>query len=95
MPALSKGESDLLLGTASTTRDQLIVALLLYPGIRPSELVALEERHVNLDRNPPVVVIEGSVHDPTRTKTEAGARTIPLNVGGQGRADQPHQDPPD
>ena len=83
VPALSTGESDLLLRAASTTRDQLIVALLLYTGIRPSELVALEERHVNLDRNPPVVVIEGSVHDPTRTKTEAGARTIPLNVGGQ------------
>jgi len=82
VPALSKGESDLLLGTAPTTRDQLIVALLLYTGLRPSELVALEERHVDLARNPPVVVIEGSVHNPTRTKTEAGARTIPLNVGG-------------
>ena len=83
VPALTKGEAEALLAAASTPRDQLIVALLLYTGIRPSELVALEERHINLERVPPVVVIEGSVHDPTRTKTEAGARTIPLNVGGQ------------
>jgi len=82
-PALTQGEAKRLLKEAPTQRDALIVALLLYTGMRPSELVALKERHIRLDHTPPVVVIEGSIHDPNRAKTEAGHRTIPLTIGGQ------------
>src|SRR5205807_6866723 len=62
-------------------RDRLIVAMLLYTGMRPSELLALDEQHIRLDRNPPVVEIRGSVHDPDATKSQAGFRDVPLTVG--------------
>ena len=55
--------------------------MLLYTGMRPSELLALDEQHIRLDRTPPVVEIRGSVHDPDATKTQAGVPRRPLTVG--------------
>jgi len=80
-PALTQGEAERLLKAASTSRDRLMVAMLLYTGMRPSELLALDEQHIRLDRTPPVVVIRGSVHNPDATKTQAGFRDVPLTVG--------------
>jgi integrase len=80
-PALSQGEAQRVLKAALTGRDRLIVAMLLYTGMRPSELLALEEQHIRLDRTPPVVEIRGTVHDPGATKTQAGFRDVPLTVG--------------
>ncbi len=80
-PALTHGEAELLLKNAATERDRLLVAMLLYTGLRPSEVLALDEQHVRLDRTPPVVEVRGSVHHPDATKTQAGFRDIPLTVG--------------
>ncbi len=80
-PALTQGEAERLLKAALTGRDRLIVAMLLYTGMRPSELLALEEQHIRLDRTPPIVEIRGTVHDPDATKTQAGFRDVPLTVG--------------
>jgi integrase len=80
-PALTQGEAEHLLKAALTGRDRLIVAMLLYTGMRPSELLALDEQHIRLDRTPPVVEIRGTVHDPDATKTQAGFRDVPLTVG--------------
>ena len=55
--------------------------MLLYTGMRPSELLAIEEQRIRLDRTPPIVEVRGTVHDPTATKSEAGYRDIPLTVG--------------
>ncbi|MGI8609782.1 MAG: tyrosine-type recombinase/integrase [Candidatus Dormibacteria bacterium] len=79
--ALTKGEAERLMNAAAGTRDKVIVAMLLYTGMRPSELIILEERHVNFNSSPPVVQVRGSIWDPERTKTEAGFRTIPLTIG--------------
>ena len=80
-PALGRGEAERLLKAALTARDRLIVAMLLYTGMRSSELLALEEQHIRLDRTPPVVEIRGTVHDPDASKTRAGFRDVPLTVG--------------
>lgn len=80
-PALTQGEAGALLKAALTGRDRLIVAMLLYTGMRPSELLALEEQHIRLDRTPPVVEIRATLHDPGATKTHAGFRDVPLTVG--------------
>jgi len=80
-PALTQGEAARLLRAALTSRDRLIIAMLLYTGMRPSELLALEEQHIRLDRTPPVVEIRGTVHDADATKTQAGFRDVPLTVG--------------
>ena len=80
-PPLTQGEVDVLLKKAPSPRDRLIVALLVYTGMRPSELLALEEDNVRLDRDPPIVEIRGSVHDIDMTKTQAGFRDLPLTIG--------------
>lgn len=80
-PALTQTEAERLLKAELTARDRLIVAMLLYTGVRPSELLALEEQHVRLDRTPPVVEIRGTVHHPDATKTRAAFRDVPLTVG--------------
>jgi integrase len=80
-PALTQSEAERLLKAAPSPRDRLIVAMLLYTGIRPSELLALDEDSIRLDRVPPIVEIRGSVHDPHATKTQAGFRDVPLTVG--------------
>ncbi len=51
-PPLTQAEAAALLEKASTQRDRLIVAMLLYTGLRPSELIVLEESHIRLDRTP-------------------------------------------
>jgi integrase len=79
--ALTQAEATKLLQKAPTERDRLIVAMLLYTGMRPSELVALEESHIRLDRTPPIVEIRGTVHNKHQTKTQAGYRDIPLTIG--------------
>jgi integrase len=80
-PPLTHGEADRLIKEAPTPRDRLAVAILLYTGVRPSELLALDESHVRLDRTPPVLEIRGTIHDPTATKSEAGFRDVPLTIG--------------
>jgi len=79
--ALTPGEAKRLLNAAPTGRDRLIVAMLLYTGMRPSELLALDAQHIRLDRTPPVVEIRGTVHDPDSKKAQAGFRDVPLTVG--------------
>jgi integrase len=80
-PPLTHTEADRLLKAATTGRDRLAIAMLLYTGMRPSELLALGEQHISLDRIPPVVAIRGSVHDPTPTKSQVGFRDVPLTIG--------------
>lgn len=80
-PALTQGEAARLLKAALTGRDRLAVAMLLYTGMRPSELLSLEEQHIRLDRTPPVVEIRGTLHGGDATNTGAGFRDVPLTVG--------------
>lgn len=79
-PALTHMETETLLDAAPKRRDRLVIAILLFTGMRPSELLALDEKHVRLDRNPPVVEIRGSVHTAYRPKSEP-FRDVPLTVG--------------
>ena len=79
--ALTHGEAEFLMKSARTARDRVIVAMLTYTGMRPSELLAVEAQHVHLERSPPVVEIRGSVHDLDTAKTHAGFRDVPLTVG--------------
>ena len=83
VPAFTKQEAEVLISHAAPWRDRLIVTLLLYTGMRPSELVALEEQDVLLDGRTPLVRIVRSIHDPDGTKTPAGVRSLPLTLGGQ------------
>lgn len=78
---LTHTEATRLLEQASTQRDRLIVATLLYTGLRPSELVALEESHIRLDSSPQVVEVRGTAHSKYQTKTEPGYRDVPLTIG--------------
>ncbi len=79
--ALTPAEATTLLQKASTPRDCLIVAMLLYTGIRPGELVALDESHMRLESTPPVVEIRGTAYGKFATKMQAGYRDIPLTIG--------------
>jgi integrase len=79
--ALTQAEATTLLQKASPRRDSLIVAMLLYTGIRPSELVALDENNIRLESTPPVVEIRGTAYGKHETKKEAGYRDIPLTIG--------------
>jgi integrase len=79
--ALTRAEATTLLQKASPRRDCLIVAMLLYTGMRPGELIALDENHIRLERTPPVVEIRGTAHNKLETKTQAGYRDIPLTIG--------------
>jgi integrase len=79
--ALTRAEANTLLQKASPRRDSLIVAMLLYTGIRPSELVALDENNIRLESTPPVVEIRGTAYGKHETKKEAGYRDIPLTIG--------------
>lgn len=80
-PPLTHGEADRLLKAASSPRDRLAVAMLLYTGMRPAELLALEDRHTHVDRKPPIVEVRGSVHDPGGSESDAGFRDVPLTIG--------------
>ena len=79
--ALTRAEAKRLLNAALTGRDRLIIVMLLYTGMRPSELLALEPQHIRLDRTPPVVEIRGTVHEPDATNNQARSRDVPLTVG--------------
>jgi integrase len=66
-------------------RDRLIVELLCFTGIRPSELVNLSTRRVFLDTRPPRIEIRGAVHHRSRrsrgsVKTVAAQRDVPLTM---------------
>lgn len=99
-PALSRAEAERLLDaalqpagrarqTGVAARDHLIVKLLLYCGLRPSELVGLDIRHVRLDTRPPQLEIRRPTHHRSRRrrhgdtdglKTAAAVREVPLNI---------------
>lgn len=80
-PPLTFGEAERLLEAASTTRDRLAVAMLLYTGMRPGELVGLQEQNIRLDRTPPLVQVRGSARDPSASEGAAAFREIPLTIG--------------
>jgi integrase len=80
-PALTQAEAATLLQKASAHRDCLIVAMLLYTGMRPSELVALDESSIRLDSTPPVVEIRATAYNKLETKTQARYRDVPLTIG--------------
>jgi integrase len=83
-PALTRIEADMLVAAASPGRDRTMVELLLYTGIRPSELVGLTVDRVRLEARPPYIEILGTSHHRSRTKTEAGMRRVPLDCGQRG-----------
>lgn len=80
-PPLTHDEADVLMNAAPTDRDRLAIAMLLFTGMRPSELLALDERHVHLERKPPVVEVRGSVHHAAPSTSGAGIRDVPLTIG--------------
>lgn len=80
-PPLSFGEAERLLNAASTSRDRLAVATLLYTGMRPSELVGLKEENVRLDRTPPLVQVRAGAHDASAAESAVGFREVPLTIG--------------
>ena len=80
-PPLTFGEADRLLEAAATSRDRLAVALLLYTGMRPSELVGLRAKDFQLERTPPLVKVRGGASNPTAMDTRSGSRLIPLTIG--------------
>jgi integrase len=83
-PALTRAEADMLVAAAAAGRDRTIVELLLYTGIRPSELVALTIGRLRLDARPPYIEILGTSHHRSQTKSEAGFRRVPLDCGQRG-----------
>lgn len=80
-PPFTPDEAQRLLKAAPTLRDVVAVALLLYTGMRPGELVALQTREVHLDRTPPVVEIRGSVLGRSGGRGAATVRDVPLTIG--------------
>lgn len=78
---LTFGEADRLLEAASTPRDRLAVAMLLYTGMRPRELVGLHEQNIRLDRTLPLVQVRGNARDPSAPEGAAEFREIPLTIG--------------
>ncbi|HEY8674598.1 MAG TPA: site-specific integrase [Candidatus Dormibacteraeota bacterium] len=66
--ALSRQEEEQVLAACTTTRDRLIIELLLATGVRVSELAALTMTNLLLTARPPRVLVVGSVHDPDCTK---------------------------
>ena len=78
--ALTREEVDMVLNAAPTRRDRLAIAMLLYTGVKPSELLFLERGHIRFERAPAVVEIRGSTHEGAYTDKER-VRDIPLTVG--------------
>ncbi|MFN2582343.1 MAG: tyrosine-type recombinase/integrase [Candidatus Dormibacteria bacterium] len=78
---LTHAEARVLLKAAPTLRDRLAIAMLLYTGMRPSELLALEEAGIHLDWVPPVVEVRGSVHDADSAGAKTESRDVPLTIG--------------
>lgn len=76
---LSRGEAGALLTAAPSGRDRVIIATLLYTGMRPSELLVLDVSCLHLEDTPPVVTVQRSIHDATASGPEY--RVVPLTVG--------------
>ncbi len=85
-PALVDAEAQALLNAARPGRDRLAVKMLLYTGLRGSELVGLCTPEVLLDARPPRLLVRRTSHHKSRVKTAAGYREIPLDMGGRGLA---------
>ncbi|MBV8446345.1 MAG: site-specific integrase, partial [Candidatus Dormibacteraeota bacterium] len=75
---LNHAEVDTLTAAARTARDHLAMAMLLYTGMRPGELIALDISSIRLDTAPPVVELRGAAHAGANAKAE---RDIPLTIG--------------
>lgn len=75
--ALSRQEEEQVLAACATTRDRLIIELLLATGVRVSELAALTLTNLLLTARPPRVLVVGSVHDPDCTKSRR-PRQVPF-----------------
>lgn len=78
---LSHVEAQMLLDAAKPGRDRVAVAVLLYCGLRSSELIGLRITDVELGANPPHLRVQGTVHHKTKVKTEAGYRMVPTVMG--------------
>ncbi|MBV8221905.1 MAG: site-specific integrase, partial [Candidatus Eremiobacteraeota bacterium] len=55
--------------------------LLLYTGMRPSELIGLEVSHLRLDRTIPVVEVKWSAEKRSAPASPGGFREVPLTIG--------------
>jgi integrase len=75
--ALSRQEEEQVLAACTTTRDRLIIELLLATGVRVSELAALTLTNLLLTARPPRLLVVGSVHDPDCTKSRR-PRQVPF-----------------
>jgi integrase/recombinase XerC len=75
--ALTRQEEEKVLAACTTTRDRLIIELLLATGVRVSELAALTLTNLLLTARPPRVLVVGSVHDPDCTKSRR-PRQVPF-----------------
>jgi integrase len=75
--ALSRQEEEQVLAACTTTRDRLIIELLLATGVRVSELAALTLTNMLLTARPPRVLVVGSVDDPDCTKSRR-PRQVPF-----------------
>lgn len=80
-PPLTHAEAEALLKAAPTSRDELAIAMLLYTGMLPSEMLALDEGHVRLDRTPPVIEVRASLHTAHLSEGDHRFRDVPLTVG--------------
>lgn len=80
-PPLTFAEAERILEAAATSRDRLAVALLLYTGMRPSELVGLKEKDFQLERTPPLVEVRGGASNASALDTPGGSRLVPLTIG--------------
>ena len=80
-PPLTRTEADTLLRAAPTHRDRVAIAVLLYTGMRPSELLALEVENIRLDQALPLVEIRGSLHNRALTPRDSRYRDISLTIG--------------
>jgi len=67
--ALTQAEEERVVRACASTRDQLIVELLLATGLRVSEAAALTLSSLLLSARPPRLRVQGSVHDPECTKS--------------------------
>ena len=81
-PPLTHEEATTLLVSAPTPRDHLAIAMLLYTGMRPSELLALDRTQIRLEWSPPLLQVKGSLHNRQLAEgSGAEARDVPLTIG--------------
>ncbi|MDQ6846985.1 MAG: MFS transporter [Candidatus Dormibacteraeota bacterium] len=75
--ALTRDEEERVVAAFPTTRDRLMIELLLATGLRVSEAAGLLLPNVLLSARPPRVLVVGSVHDPDCTKSRR-PRQVPF-----------------